>query len=310
VINSKFVPVCLFTYNRLDETKRTVEALQKNYLAEKTDLYVFVDGPKRNQSSAKVDQVYSYIQTIIGFKSITIIRSQSNKGLANSVIEGVSYVLKNFDKIIILEDDLITSPNFLDFMNQALAFYEKNENIFSVSGWSLKLNSLNTVTSDYYFHYRMSSWGWGIWKNRWEKINWDKSYFVDFKANKQKQKLFGKIGADMPKMLLDYLEGKNSSWAIRACYAQHELGKYTLAPKQSKVNNIGFGDTATHTKYRNRFDQKIENSEKRNFEFKNEIFILDKVISEYKNKYSKVARIRSRLNHILSKYLKHNYHIE
>ena len=295
MLKSNFVPVCLFTYNRLDETKRTIQALQNNYLAAHSDLYIFQDGPKNNQSAVQVKQVHDYLKTIIGFKTITILKSEHNKGLANSVIEGVTFVLEKHNNVIVLEDDLVTSPNFLDFMNQALAYYEKNEMLFSVSGWSLNLKSLNKLNSDYYFHYRLSSWGWGIWKDRWDKINWDKSYFEDFKSNRNKQKLFGKIGADMPKMLLHFLEGKNNSWAIRACYTQHELKLFTLAPKLSKVNNIGFGKAATHTKFRNRFDLSLDDTLQREFDFTNNVYLDHNVIFEYRNYFNFYKRVKAKL---------------
>ena len=141
----------------------------------------------------------------------------------------------------------------------------------------------------------MSSWGWGIWKDRWSKINWDKKYFSSFKWNLKAQLGFQKGGYDMPKMLKDYLKKRNNSWAIRACYHQFEHDLLTVAPKLSKVNNIGFGVDATHTKNYNRFDQPLDNSLQISFDFRNEINVNKKIVREYRNKFSLLAKIKSRI---------------
>lgn len=288
-------PICLFTYNRLDETRRTVEALQKNFLAAESELFVFSDGAKDENGIPKIQEVRDYLKTINGFKKVTIRESGVNKGLANSIISGVSEIIEEYGKIIVLEDDLITSPNFLNFMNQSLYFYEENRKIFSVSGWSLKLESLKNLESDFYVHYRMSSWGWGIWKDRWEKIQFENSYFLKFLSDKEKQHLFKRGGYDMPRMLKAYLKGKNDSWAIRACYHQFENNLLTIAPTNSKVNNIGFGKNATHTTQKNRFDQVLDFSHKKQFIFSNDIILNQKVLNEFKNKFSLWMRLKAKL---------------
>lgn len=284
-------PICLFTYNRLIETKKTIESLQQNFLAHQSNLYIFSDGSK-SQDGAKVEEVRSYLKTIDGFKSVTIFESKTNKGLANSIIDGVTTILESNESVIVLEDDLVSSPNFLDFMNQSLNYYKNYNTIFSVTGWSMDLKSLNDIESEFYLNHRMSSWGWGIWKDRWEKIQWHKDYFksISFKN----QYLFRKGGSDMPGMLKDYLKGKNNSWAIRACYHQFENDLLTLAPKRSKINNVGFGKNATHTKLVNRFDQQLDNSLLRSFDFNNDLSVNSKIVSEFKNNFSLFKRIKSK----------------
>ncbi|MFM2369706.1 MAG: hypothetical protein RL619_2016 [Bacteroidota bacterium] len=290
-----YAPICLFTYNRLAETKKSIEALQQNYLANQSDLYIFSDGPKSQDGTLKVEQVRAYLKTVDGFKSVTIFESNINKGLANSIIDGVTTILESNESVIVLEDDLISSPNFLDFMNQSLNYYKDHNKIFSITGWSMDLKSLNDIQSEFYLCYRMASWSWGIWKDRWEKIQWDKEYFKSFKISFKKQYLFRKGGSDLPGMLKDYLKGKNNSWAIRACYHQFENDLLTLAPKRSKINNIGFGENATHTKLVNRFDQQLDNSLLRSFNFNNDINVNAEIVSEFKNKFSLFNRIKSKL---------------
>ncbi len=119
-------PIVLFVYNRLSHTKQTVESLQKNYLADQSELFIFSDGPKNELDRQKVENVRKYLNSINGFKNIVIKESQENKGLANSVISGVSEIISKYGKIIVMEDDLVSAPGFLKFMNEALEFYKDN----------------------------------------------------------------------------------------------------------------------------------------------------------------------------------------
>ena len=166
-----YAPVCLFTYNRLEETRKTLEALSANYLAKESDLIVFSDGAKSDDDVEKVEAVRAYLKTLSGFKSINISEAGSNNGLASSIISGVTEVLKDRKKVIVLEDDLISAPNFLDFMNQALDFYKDEQEIFSISGYTMDLDSLSKHNKDYYLNYRASSWGWATWDDRWKEID-------------------------------------------------------------------------------------------------------------------------------------------
>jgi hypothetical protein len=303
---SDLAPICLFAFNRPQELAKTIEALQKNYLAQQSQLFVFVDGPRTALDLPMVQEVHSIVKGITGFKSISIHSAEVNKGLASSVISGVNSVLEMNDSVIVLEDDLVTSPNFLDFINQGLQFYKNNSRVFSISGWSLNLSALKNWEEDFYAHRRMSSWGWGMWKDRWERINWDKSYYAKFQHNKSVQRNFGQISSDMPQMLLNYLNGKNSSWAIRACFAQFELDMYTMAPSKTKVNNIGFGGNATHTKTRNRFDQKIDVSQRRVFTFHNHLRVSESIARQYRLKYSIFVRAYSKIKGIVLAFFKSN----
>ena len=194
-------PICLFTYNRLSETQQTVEALKKNFLASKSDLFVFSDGPKNAGAKLKVEDVREYLRSINGFKSVTIFESEENKGLAKSIISGVTQIIKKEGKVIVLEDDLITTPNFLDFMNQALDSFEYNDKVFSISGYTLNLPSLSQHNKDYYFAHRASSWGWATWTNRWESVDWQVRGWQNTLINPYSHYMFGQIGSDMPFML-------------------------------------------------------------------------------------------------------------
>ena len=160
---SKLAPICLFTYNRLNETKQTIKALQKNHLAVESQLFIFSDGSKDDTTKFKVSEVREFIKTVKGFKSVEIFESRKNKGLANSIIHGVSKIIEKFGQVIVLEDDIETHPNFLKFMNESLNFYKNNKRIQSINGYSLAIKS----QSDVYFQKRTFSWGWATWKEYW-----------------------------------------------------------------------------------------------------------------------------------------------
>ncbi len=296
----KIAPILLFTYNRLNETQKTVKALQNNYLASESELFIFSDNGKDANGEKKVKKVRDYLKTIDGFKKVHIKEATTNLGLANSILNGVTEVINQYGKVIVLEDDLITSANFLDFMNQALNFYSNSSEVISISGYSLNLPSLKTHNADYYVGYRASSWGWGIWKSKWENVDWDVSDYSKFKGDYKQRIKFSKIGSDMPRMLKNQMSGKIDSWAIRLCYHQFKNNLVTIFPTKSKIYNIGTGKNATHTTIGTRFDAQLDSSNDRVFVFENDLIVNKKIISEFKSKFS----IRLRAIDKLKKYLK------
>ncbi|MBA3285876.1 MAG: sugar transferase [Nitrosopumilus sp.] len=262
-----YAPILLFTYKKLEPLKQTIAALQNNFLATDTELFIFSDGPKNENDKPLIDEVRHYLDTIEGFKRISISTSEDNKGLANSIIDGVTLKLQEYEKIIVLEDDLITSKNFLLYMNQALSFYENNLKIYSISGYSIPIKIPINYTFHSYFLPRASSWGWGTWRNRWENIDWDVNDFKTFKFNKQDVSYFNNGGSDMFIMLKKQIEGKLDSWAIRWCYHQFKMNAYSVYPTISKVNNIGFSKMATNTNVYNRYKTPLDNGKIESFCF-------------------------------------------
>ena len=242
-----FAPIALFTYNRLTETRETLEALKLNDRAKDSDLFIFSDGPKNEAGREAVQQVRDSLKTLNGFKSVSLIESAENKGLARSVIDGVSRVLNEYDRVIVLEDDLITAPNFLNYMNEALDFYRHDKRIQSISAYSLLLRGWS---SGYYFQTRPASWGWGSWKDRWQPEIFDKEKLqTEVETNPALLKQFTKwCGNDISRMLLDSLSGKNDSWYVRWCYNHFKTQRYALYPARSFVTNIGHHENATHCK--------------------------------------------------------------
>ena len=244
-----FSPVVLFVYNRPLHTEQTIEALKRNIFADQSDLYIFSDGPKLETDNKQIAEVRKYIKQIRGFKSIHIIEQDNNMGLANSVISGVTSVINSYGKVIVLEDDLVTSPYFLKYMNEALEFYKNESQVFSISGYNHPPNLMKfpeNYLNDIYFNYRNSSWGWGTWKDRWEKVDWEVADFNDFIKDRRAQNDFNRGGEDLTPMLKAQVEGKIDSWAIRWSYSHFCNNGLSVCPVFSYVNNIGMDASGTH----------------------------------------------------------------
>lgn len=288
-------PILLFTYKRLETLKRTVAALQQNELSTESELFIFSDGAKKIEDEPAVNEVREFIKTISGFKSIKISEAEKNKGLANSIIDGVTKIINQYGKVIVLEDDLLTSPNFLLYMNQALNFYEKNPKVFSIAGYSYNVPMLRkSWQKDYYATYRSSSWGWGSWKDRWNSVDWDMKNYKDFINEPAEIKRFYLLGRDANRLLKKQMEGKIDSWAIRMCFSQFKQHKFTIFPKVSKIQNIGFMPGATHTVKGKRFLTILDDGEQKNFSFDEDVIINDKLLRHIDSLRSILRRIIDR----------------
>jgi len=254
----KLAPIALFVYNRPVHTRKTVEALLKNKLAKQSILYIFSDAPKRKEDETKVKEVRKYIHSIRGFKKIHITERKKNLGLANSIISGVTEVVKKHGKTIVLEDDLITSPNFLIYMNYLLNLYENERKIFSITGYNHP-RSLMRIPKDYpfdvYFNPRACSWSWATWRDRWNKADWEVKDFNAFLKNKELQKAFNYSGDDKSDMLIRQMQGKIDSWAIRWDYTHFKNKAYCVYPIVSYVDNIGNDASGVHCGKSTRFNQ-------------------------------------------------------
>lgn len=249
-------PVALFVYNRSWHTSQAIAALQKNLLADETDLYIFSDAPKitgnRDQdvkNATMVAEVRDLLKTISGFKSVTVKQQVENIGLASSIISGVTEVINRYGKIIVVEDDLVSSPYFLQYMNNALDNYETEPRVFNISAFAFPPSFLQIPSGylfDTYFLYRNSSWGWGTWKDRWEKAIWDHEKIKELIRDEMIQLEFNKGGEDLIPMLLDQLNGRINSWAIRWSFTIFYYKGLSLTPVHSYINNIGLDGTGVH----------------------------------------------------------------
>lgn len=164
-------PIALFVYNRPLHTRQTVEALLKNELAGESDLFIFSDAPKEPAAAAAVREVREYIRTISGFRSVSIVERDRNWGLANSIINGVTSVVNKYGRIIVLEDDIVTSQYFLHFMNRALDYYELEARVWHISGWNYPVDPKGLREA--FFLRAMFCWGWATWADQWKYFRKD-----------------------------------------------------------------------------------------------------------------------------------------
>lgn len=244
------VPVVIFVYSRLDKLQKCLNALEKNKECAQTELYIYADGAKKEEDRDKVAAVRNYLKNDYiprtKFQSVVLTESKTNKGLASSIIGGVSEVIKKYGKAIIVEDDLIVSRDFLSYMNQALTYYENYDQIGSISAYTLPLKMLRNYKHDIYILQKGECWGWGTWKDRWEKVDWSVSTYPEYKADPEMRKAFNQIGFGLDQMLSSYMDGRLDTWAVRWCYHLFRNNLLTVYPRISRTNNIGVDGTGTH----------------------------------------------------------------
>ncbi|MFT6095931.1 MAG: FkbM family methyltransferase [Nonlabens sp.] len=240
-------PIVLFVYNRPEHTRKTLEALRLNDLASESILYIYADGAKQNASKTQLEAVAATRKVIkeqLWCGDVVLIESQENKGLANSVISGVTDVIEKHKKVIVLEDDIIVNSGFLRYMNTSLHLYEKEGSVFGVSGYKFESNRI--IKDKTYFLPVMSSWGYGTWKDRWEKIDFDSKSLLQKVLDRDlmgKMK-FGKF--NFYDMLQQQANGIIDSWAVRFYTSMIIQNGLFLFPKESLLTNIGFDGSGVH----------------------------------------------------------------
>ena len=248
-MNSELAPLVIFTYRRLDKTIKCLETISNAFLSEDTDIYIFSDGAKGDKDAAPVASVREYLDELKEngrLKKIQIIKRDKNYGLANNVISGVSEVIEKYGRVIVIEDDLIVSPDFLSYMNEALVYYENEEDIWSVTAYTDYLKAFDKYSHDIYYGYRGCSYGWGTWRNRWDTVDWEVKDYKRLLCDRRLQRQFNRGGNDMTGMLTDQMQGKIDSWAIRWCFSQSMQDRYTVYPVKSKVLNTGKDGSGTN----------------------------------------------------------------
>ncbi|CAA7603145.1 Nucleotide-diphospho-sugar transferases [Acididesulfobacillus acetoxydans] len=261
-LNWLHAPVIVFVYARPEHTIRTIESLAKNDLADETQVHIYSDAPKNEKAVESVAAVREYIDSLPRrklFKSVKIVKAEFNKGLANSVISGVTEIIGNYGRAIVVEDDLVSAPDFLKYMNGALGYYESDRRIWSISGYtnSSKMIFPKDYRSDLYLSYRGSSWGWATWRDRWDRVDWEVSDYPQFRKSRDLRRRLNRGGRDMADMLDLQMQGRIDSWAIRWCYAQSKLDMLTVYPVVSRIKNIGLDGSGTHSGTTSEFDATI-----------------------------------------------------
>lgn len=253
-----FAPIVLFTFNRLGHTEQTIEALKKNKESLLSELIIYSDGPRSEKDIEKVTAVRNYLKTVSGFKSVKIFESQINKGLAKSIISGVTQTLKNYETVIILEDDMVTSSYFLSYMNQGLMLYRNDEVVASIHGYFFPVGDENLPET--FFIKGADCWGWATWRRSWkyfEPNGWKLLMLILLSGRQREFDFNNSYG--YTRMLFSQCIGRINSWAIRWYASAFLRNKLTLYPRVSLVKNIGFDDMGTHTRpwHKKAFDTTI-----------------------------------------------------
>lgn len=296
-----YAPIIIFAFNRPDSFKDTVNALKNNPGISKSDLHIFIDGPRINNISDRgmALKVRDIAEAIDGFNTVTLHISEQNKGLGPSVISGVSEILQSHEQVIVLEDDLIVQPNFISFMNSGLERYKSNHKVFSICGYTNKIKVPKDYQFDSYFCTRSSSWGWATWRDRWESVDWELEPWELYRRHRKTFNQWG--GSDCFGMLKGWKRGRNNSWAIRFCFAQYLQDKLSLFPIKSLVKNDGFDGQGTNCKKFSRFVFELFDPNMRQFSFPESIS-LNNCIYKYAMRYNGlVPRIFSRIMYALKR---------
>jgi hypothetical protein len=253
----KFAPIALFVYNRPWHTRQTVEALQSNLLAPESELHIYSDGARTESAQKDVDAVREYIRTIEGFRSVTVHTRSTNLGLAGNIVQGVTELVNTQGRIIVVEDDLVTSPHFLSFMNEALDLYEHHTDVISIHGY------IYPTTGDLpetFFIKGADCWGWATWKRGWDLFNADGNALLQQLKEAGKLHEFDFEGSyPYSSMLQDMIAGKNDSWAVRWYASAFLANKLTLYPGRSLVFNTGADGSGTHGDGTGVFDTRLDN---------------------------------------------------
>lgn len=248
-------PVALFVYNRPWHTRETITSLQNNELAADTELYIFSDGPKTEADRISVEEVRRYLRTITGFRMVTYIEREKNLGLAESIIAGVTDIVNKYGRIIVLEDDLVTSPFFLRYMNDALEYYRHEGSVMHVSAGTYPVGDY-CGDDDTYFLRIPLCWGWGTWKRAWDKFERNVDIMQQFNDRMVSRFNFDGTNPFWAQLELNR-DGRLNTWFVFWYAAVFLNEALALFPKRVLVKNIGFDGTGVHCGDTHNFDVEL-----------------------------------------------------
>lgn len=248
-------PILLFVYNRPLHVRRSIESLLANELAKDSELYIFSDAAKDEMAQPNVNEVRQFIHSIKGFKEIHYVERTENWGLARNIINGVTTLVNQYGRVIVLEDDLIVAPYFLQFMNDALETYKDEENVCHIQACDF---TKDPILPDTFLIKWTGSWGWATWKRAWKLFNPNGQELLDELIRRKLTYRFdfnGKYG--YTRMLRNQIKGKNNSWAIRWNASLFLADKLSLNVGKSLIQNEGFDGSGTNCGSGNLYDSDL-----------------------------------------------------
>lgn len=253
----ELAPIALFVYNRPEHTRETLKYLKQNFLADESRLFIFSDAAKDERHAAKVDEVRKIIREVEGFKSVEVIIRKTNFGLANSIIDGVTMLTSEYGKVIVFEDDLISSPYTLQYFNEGLERYEKEDKVMHIGAYMYPLKNKDLPQT--FFYRAASSWGWATWRRAWEYFEPDIDKIIQ-QFDAEKRRRFSIDGTmNFWKQIGEFKRGENNSWAIRWYASIFLKDGLTLNPSLSLINNIGHDGSGIHSGKNSMYDVEISN---------------------------------------------------
>lgn len=242
-----YAPIIVFLYNRPDKAEKTLNTLKNNTLASESDIHIFIDGAKNDEVKIEVDKTKKVAYSVTSFKNIKIYESDKNKGLADSIISGVTKIINEYGTAIVIEDDIVTGKHFLEYMNTALEKYKNEKKVWHITGWHNPTKKINST--DCFFYPLMDCWSWATWNDRWQYFEKNPKKLVNsFNADQIRAFNVDGLVPNKWNQVLGNLNGKNNTWAIfwyATILKNHGL---CLAPSNSLVRNIGCDNTGVHSK--------------------------------------------------------------
>lgn len=255
----ELAPVSITVYSRLEHVKQTIEALKKNYLSDQTILYVFSDAPKKGDEII-VQRVRDYLDSVSGFKDVIVVKQESNSYEKN-IKDAYTIPLKKYGKLIRMEDDIVTSPYFLTYMNHALEFYQNDKSIFAISGYTPNVDLSGQLADDVYLSKDFNAWGYATWEDR------DFIYArerMDYYSNITKDKKLTSNINKLHPLMIDILhlveQHKTNPGDYKLSANLHLNNLFVIKPKVSLVKNIGFDGSGNSNTFVNKFDTDINES--------------------------------------------------
>jgi len=290
--------IALFAYNRPRHLKKTLNSLIQNYNSSAFDIFIFCDGAKKNSDIEKVKKVHKIVRELRHFNNKKLIFREKNIGLANSLLMGITETLKIKKSVIVIEDDLITNKNYLNFMSEGLDFFKNDKLIGSITGYSYT-NLRKSEINDIFLSQRHASWGWGTWRHLWNKMKWEKKWALKHLKDSNFKKNFNKAGKDMYQMLAEQLEGKSDTLDIMINLNYFKMNRFCVCPRKSLLYNVGLDGTGIHCKKGDKIFNNFSNTFKvNNFE---EITPEEKIIKRIAKSFTTpiYLRIYNKLNKLL-----------
>jgi acetyltransferase-like isoleucine patch superfamily enzyme len=303
IIINQFSPIVLFVYNRPWHTEQTLRALKANDFADQSILYIYSDSPKHlalQEDLDKIDKVRQLAKSEKWCKEVNVIESPRNLGLVNSFVKGITEIVNRHDKVIVLEDDQITSKGFLKYMNEALELYKNDQKVMHISAYMYPARFKCKETT--FFLNIQSCPGWGTWKRAWELYNHDASdHLRYFSQNKKLIKKFDIEGhAYFYKQLQKNVEQINFSWAVRWYASCLRVGGLSLFPAKSLIKNIGLDGSGVHCRPTTMYDvEPVDYLPLERIDIKENLLVRKAVDKYYKVNIKKSVKLLTRIKYVI-----------